>query len=416
MDLQDFLNNSAFTSKNTGFDFNASKIDVSKINQQEPKKKEEFKSTQAPDLQQFLDGKVSLDPARNGGQTMVGGGKRYEEYPVPSAPPYIATIVNFPKDLTESGMKAWFEDGLQKPDAVALINIPKNMDNTNKNRAFVEFKARDHLENALKLSGSFLNENKVYVDVAPPNSYMNGGSNRSGGFGNRYSAGLQFDWTKGTNTPQFEEHSHNNDNNSSSNMDWSRKGNNLNDGAHHEPIDWSKKGNSLSDAPDHQPMDWSKKGHSLNDDSPQQPMDWSQKGANIREQRNQGVSPASIDWSQKGVNARDSPRTPQPQGFERSQMGSHLKQASPEVSASSLDWSRKGSNVKSSSNSPKIDVSSLKWEKGANFSSSPAPRENSINKKKAFAVPEKGSGLQSNSSKSSSKVAGFEALSLEDNE
>ncbi|XBW35282.1 hypothetical protein QEN19_000850 [Hanseniaspora menglaensis] len=374
MDLQDFLNNSAFSSNNTGFDFNANKIDVSKINAQEPKKKEEFKSSQAPDLQQFLDGKVSLDPSRADSQSGGMGNKKYAVYPVPDAPPYIATIVNFPKDLTETGMKAWFEDGLQKPDAVALINIPKNMDNTNKNRAFVEFNAKENLENALKLSGSFLNENKVYVDVAPPNSYMNGGG-RSGGFGNRYSAGLQFDWAKGSNTPQFE-------------------------GNNQQHI----RGENVA------PLDWSKKGDSYQNQSSQPVIDWSQKGAGVREQRDHGVSPAALDWSQKGANARESPRQAQPiPSFDRSQMGSHLKQSSPEVSATALDWSRKGSNVKSSSSSPKVDVSSLKWEKGANLSS--APRSDSYNKKKAFSVPEKGSGLQDKASKKSS---GFEALSLND--
>ena len=399
MDLQDFLKNSSFTSNNTGFDFNANKIDVNKINQQEaPKKRELFKSSQAPDLSQFLDGKVpSLDPARAGSTNLSDNGRKYAVYPVPDVPPYIATIVNFPKDLTETGMKAWFEDGLQKPDAVAMINIPKNMDNTNKNRAFVEFKAREHLENSLKLSGSFLNENKVYVDVAPPNSYMNGGNGRSGGFGNRYSAGLQFDWSKGSNTPQF-----NDDNNNNNNMEH-RGGN---------------------DAPS---LDWSKKGDSLQ--GQQQPIiDWSQKGANVRSSRSPGVSPAAMDWSQKGANApRDSSRESHPiPSFDRSQMGSQLKQSSPEVSASSLDWNRKGSNVKSSSNSPKVDVSSLKWEKGSQLSNVSSPRSNSYNKKKTFAIPQKGSALQANkgekveksekSEKPAKKITGFEALSLADDE
>lgn len=129
-------------------------------------------------------GRSLMDPALSGNAEP----RRFrEEYPVPDHPPYRAIINNIPWDITPEGVQAWVEDGLNKPGAVEDLELPKSFNDPSrlKGMAFVTFKEREDLVQALTFSGTRLNERTVYVSVAAP---RRGGS--GGGFG-----GSDIDWS-----------------------------------------------------------------------------------------------------------------------------------------------------------------------------------------------------------------------------
>ena len=129
-------------------------------------------------------GRSLMDPALSGNAEP----RRFrEEYPVPDHPPYRAIINNIPWDITPEGVQAWVEDGLNKPGAVEDLELPKSFNDPSrlKGMAFVTFKEREDLVQALTFSGTRLNERTVYVSVAAP---RRGGG--SGGFG-----GSDIDWS-----------------------------------------------------------------------------------------------------------------------------------------------------------------------------------------------------------------------------
>ena len=99
-------------------------------------------------------------------------------------PPYRAIINNIPWDISPEGVKAWVEDGLNKPDAVEEIDLPVSpQDPTRlKGMAFITLKDREDLVTALTFNATKLNERTVYVSVAAP---------RRGGF---RSGGPDMDW------------------------------------------------------------------------------------------------------------------------------------------------------------------------------------------------------------------------------
>lgn len=119
-----------------------------------------------------------LDPA-------LGGSRRVrEEYPVPNEPPYRAIINNIPWDISPEGVKAWVEDGLEKPDSVEDVDLPVSPTEPSrlKGMAFITLKEREDLVKALTFNATKLNDRTVYVSVAAP---------RRGGF---RSGGADFDW------------------------------------------------------------------------------------------------------------------------------------------------------------------------------------------------------------------------------
>ena len=389
MDLQAFLKNNDFAQTTTSsFSFTSNNIDVSKINET-PKA-----AHKAHDLNDFLSGKASsLDPAA---ESTLNTKKKFVEFPVPDYPPFIGTFVNFPSDITEDGVKNWFEDGIQNPGCVATLNIPKNMDNTNKHRGFVEFNSKSDLEKALKLSGSYLNANKVYVDVADPNTRMNNNGRNGGGYGGRYTSGLSLNWSKGSGAApqQFDnEYSNSRENQV---VDWSQKGANVraprNDGPSASSLDWSQRGQNLreprNEGPSASSLDWSQRGQNLREPRNEGPsaasLDWSQRGQNLREPRNDGPSAASLDWSKKGQNVKE-PKNEGP-------------------SASSLDWSQKGSNAKpqrESSRQKTASPTSFDWSKKGAFAGENRSQRNSKNN-------------ENKETKSNNKTLGFENLSLDE--
>ncbi|KAL6950754.1 hypothetical protein ACO0QE_000035 [Hanseniaspora vineae] len=168
MDLSAFLNDESLG----GSAWTDQEVDLNKINVDLSKPSTETASSSTsdqrggPSLESFLHGRgSSLDPA------MAGNGAPKRErvvYEVPDYPPFKAKFVNFPLDVTENGIKQWFEDGLEKPGAVSEVYIPKNMDGTPKKYAFVTLTERQYLVESLTFNGNKLNSRTVYVDVAPP--------------------------------------------------------------------------------------------------------------------------------------------------------------------------------------------------------------------------------------------------------
>lgn len=92
------------------------------------------------------------------------------EFPVPNHPPFRAIINNIPFDITPEGVQAWVEDGLQKPNSVDFVELPKTFSEPIrlKGIAFITFKERSDLIKALTFNSTRLNERTVYVSVAAP--------------------------------------------------------------------------------------------------------------------------------------------------------------------------------------------------------------------------------------------------------
>ncbi|SGZ41386.1 uncharacterized protein HGUI_03587 [Hanseniaspora guilliermondii] len=378
MDLQDFLKSNAFTqSASSSFNFTSNDIDVSKINEV-PKA-----APKAHDLNDFLTGKASsLDPSS---EKTINSKKSYVEFPVPDYPPFMATFCNFPPDITEEGVKNWFEDGIQNPGCILNLNMPKNMDNTYKRRGFVEFKSKLDLEKALKLSSSFLNSNKLYVDVADPNTRINS-SGRNGGYGGRYASGLGLNWSKGSGTVPQQNDSYNS---GPQTLDWSKKGSSQADrGVSPSAIDWSQKGTNIKSR----------------DSAPASSFDWSQRGQNFKEPKQEGPSAVSLDWSKKGQNFKEPKQEgPSAASFDWSKKGQNFKEPKQEgPSAASFDWSKKGSNnQREHSRQKTVSPTSFDWSKKGTLVDEPRSQRNSKNN-------------ENNESKSSTKTLGFDKLSLDE--
>ncbi|SCU93531.1 LAME_0F04126g1_1 [Lachancea meyersii CBS 8951] len=173
MDLNSFLNDESF-----GESWAEEEVDLEKIN--------------IPTQSTRLGGQPGMDPFSGG----LGGGKgsrldpalgpeRSErmQYDIPNYPPYRAVINNLPWDVSEEGIKAWVEDGLNRPGAVEDLAAPKDYNEPSrlKGFAFVTLCDREALEAALKFNATKLNERTVYVSVAAPNKGGFRGSDRMGG-------------------------------------------------------------------------------------------------------------------------------------------------------------------------------------------------------------------------------------------
>ncbi|KAG0661327.1 hypothetical protein C6P44_002777 [Monosporozyma unispora] len=193
MDLNSFLNDSTFDNSSWGVDdvdLNKIKIPIENANASTVPLEDiaAAKNSAMGGNSSFNGGRSSrLDPALDGGKRDGGfGGPRREreEYPVPDMPPYRAIINNIPWDISPEGVKAWVEDGLNKPDAVEEIDLPVSpQDPTRlKGMAFITLKDREDLVTALTFNATKLNERTVYVSVAAP---------RRGGF---RSGGPDMDW------------------------------------------------------------------------------------------------------------------------------------------------------------------------------------------------------------------------------
>ncbi|SCU89522.1 LAFA_0E18756g1_1 [Lachancea sp. 'fantastica'] len=161
MDLNSFLNDESF-----GESWAEEEVDLEKIN--------------IPTQSTRMGAKPGLDSFGGG----FGGGKGSRldpalgnektdrvQYDIPNYPPYRAVINNLPWDVSEEGIKAWVEDGLNRPGAVEDLAAPKDYNEPSrlKGFAFVTLCDREALEAALKFNATKLNERTVYVSVAAPN-------------------------------------------------------------------------------------------------------------------------------------------------------------------------------------------------------------------------------------------------------
>lgn len=103
------------------------------------------------------------------------------EYPVPDKPPYKAKISNLPWEIDESAVVQYFENMMQANDIVEEIDLPIDRDtNRLKGFAFVTFKERAALEEALKISTSDFEGRRIFVNVAAPRNTNFDGDWRSG--------------------------------------------------------------------------------------------------------------------------------------------------------------------------------------------------------------------------------------------
>ena len=186
MDLNSFLNDDTFTStwSEDDVDLNNIKIPIENTNANTIPLEELMaarNANAASNNNGFNQGGRTgghLDPA-------LGGSRRVrEEYPVPNEPPYRAIINNIPWDISPEGVKAWVEDGLEKPDSVEDVDLPVSPSEPSrlKGMAFITLKDREDLVKALTFNATKLNDRTVYVSVAAP---------RRGGF---RSGGADFDW------------------------------------------------------------------------------------------------------------------------------------------------------------------------------------------------------------------------------
>ncbi|SCW03763.1 LAFE_0G17678g1_1 [Lachancea fermentati] len=173
MDLNSFLNDESF-----GESWAEEEVDLEKINIP----LNAGKPSKVMPLESFGSSKGSrLDPA------LAPEKKERVEYDIPDHPPYRAVINNLPWDVSEDGIKAWFEDGLNKPGAVEEVVAPKDFNDPAKLKgfAFVTLCDRDALAASLKFNATKLNERMVFVSVAAP---------PKGGFGNRGGFDDNIDW------------------------------------------------------------------------------------------------------------------------------------------------------------------------------------------------------------------------------
>lgn len=190
MDLNSFLNDSTFDNSSWGVDdvdLNKIKIPIENANANTVPLEDivAAKNNTMGGFNGNAGGRGSrLDPALDGGKREGGFARRErEEYPVPDMPPYRAIINNIPWDISPEGVKAWVEDGLNKPDAVEEIDLPVSPSDPTrlKGMAFITLKEREDLVTALTFNATKLNERTVYVSVAAP---------RRGGF----RSGPDMDW------------------------------------------------------------------------------------------------------------------------------------------------------------------------------------------------------------------------------
>ncbi|CEP63886.1 Tif3p LALA0_S09e04698g [Lachancea lanzarotensis] len=177
MDLSSFLNDESF-----GESWAEEEVDLEKIN--------------IPTQSSRLGSKPGLDSFGSSGLGGLGGGKGSRldpalgtsersdrvQYDIPNYPPYRAVINNLPWDVSEEGIKAWVEDGLNRPGAVEDLAAPKDYNEPSrlKGFAFVTLCDREALEAALKFNATKLNERTVYVSVAAPNKGGFRGGDRGG--------------------------------------------------------------------------------------------------------------------------------------------------------------------------------------------------------------------------------------------
>lgn len=173
MDLNSFLNDESF-----GESWAEEEVDLEKINIPI----QSGRPQGIAPMESFGGGKGSrLDPS-----LVPERSERSErmQYDIPNHPPYRAVINNLPWDVQEDGIKAWFEDGLQRPGAVEDVAAPRDYNEPTrlKGFAFVTLCDRDALEASLKFNATKLNERMVYVSVAAPPKGGYHGGDRMGGF------------------------------------------------------------------------------------------------------------------------------------------------------------------------------------------------------------------------------------------
>lgn len=115
-----------------------------------------------------------------GGQNAGGGRPRQ---PVPDQPPYTAFVGNLPPDCTQGDMDRIFKD---LPMEHARLVRDRETDKF-KGFAYVEFKTREALEEALEYSGAECDGRNLRVDVAVDRRKEKGGrgGTRGGRGGNR---------------------------------------------------------------------------------------------------------------------------------------------------------------------------------------------------------------------------------------
>ncbi|SCU95666.1 LAMI_0F03224g1_1 [Lachancea mirantina] len=156
MDLNSFLNDESF-----GESWAEEEVDLEKINIPI----NSVKPSNTIPLEGLTSMKGSrLDPA------LAPEKRERVEYPVPDYPPYRAMISNVPWDVSEEGIRAWVEDGLDKQGAVTELAAPRDFNEPSrlKGFAFVTFAERSDLEAALRFNATKLNERTVFVSVAAP--------------------------------------------------------------------------------------------------------------------------------------------------------------------------------------------------------------------------------------------------------
>lgn len=113
----------------------------------------------------------------------AGGFERRErkEFPVPDVAPFRAKISNLPWEANDFGLGEFFEQLMEQHDIIVDIDVPKEHDSDRiRGFAFVEFKTKDLLEEALKISNTEYLGRKIFVSVAAP---KNDGWSRAGGRG-----------------------------------------------------------------------------------------------------------------------------------------------------------------------------------------------------------------------------------------
>ncbi|CCH63023.1 hypothetical protein TBLA_0J00230 [Henningerozyma blattae CBS 6284] len=418
MDLNSFLNDDTFGSSWAEEDVDLDKINIPIENvQANTIPLDQLASNRRPGYSGNTGGfgsssKMSrLDPALNGAPNMGGGSRRDRtEYPIPEYPPFRAIVNNIPWDISEEGMTAWIEDGLQKQGAVVELELPKTFTEPIrlKGMAFVTLKTREDLVKVLSFNASSLNERTVYVSVAAPRKDF--GSSRS-----------DLDWgaARGSNFATGQTSIR-------SDLDWgAARGSNFNDsGPRRERreeanLDWSAARGSHfneSSAPrrerrEEPNLDWSAaRGSNFNDSAPR------------RERREE----PNLDWSAaRGSNFSDS--TPRRERREEANLdwsaarGSHFNESSAprerreKKEEPNLDWgAARGSNFTESSRErrdfkPKKQEPELDWAAARNSTVKSTDRKSSYSRKST-------SEEKTTTDQPKIQSSSFAALSIEDDD
>lgn len=130
--------------------------------------------------------------ARGGANPMdpAFGRSSRQEFPVPTAPPYIALVNNLPWEAVEEDIELWLNTGVNDGKAVINVSAPRDRENPDrlKGFAFVTFDKREQLEAALNLTGDqeFFGRS-VFINVADPSKAHDRSSSRFG-------SGADLDW------------------------------------------------------------------------------------------------------------------------------------------------------------------------------------------------------------------------------